>query len=95
MIWFFEVVCIMCCKRFKQELGGIPVKYGARVVILPSFGVTLEDIRGRFVEGGNVTISSESTLVLDGDISIKNLSLNGALILRATPGTKIRIENLL
>ena len=70
------------------------MKYGARVVIMPSFGVTLEDVRSRFDSSGKVAISSESTLVLEGDVSIKNLELNGALCLRAVNGSKIRVENL-
>ena len=75
-------------------MGGIPVKYGARVVIQPSFGVTLGDIRSRFKENGKVVISAESTLVLEGNVEIENLQLNGALIIRAVNGSKVIIKNL-
>ena len=70
------------------------MKYGARIVIMPSFGITLNDIRGRFSDKGKVIISEESTLVLEGDVTIENLQLDGALIVRALNGSKIVIKNL-
>ncbi len=78
----------------KQELvRGIPVEYGARVVLYPSFGVTVREIGQRLK--GNISITERSTLIIDGNVEINGLALNGALIIRTRgKGTKVVIDNL-
>ena len=78
-------------KKFKH---GINVKYGARICLHPSFGVTLKEIKHRFVAPNSVRITTESTLVLRGNIVIKSLELDGALIVKAHGDTQIVIERL-
>lgn len=56
---------------------GISAKIGPRIVLQPSFGISLEQIKERL--RGEIRISSSSSLVLDGDIKIENLTLDGAL----------------
>jgi len=51
--------------------------YNPKIVLEPSFGVTRKEIREK-VKGKNV-ISENSTLVLDGDISLENVNLDGSV----------------
>lgn len=81
------------CKEAKEaEFAGIPVLYGARVVLYPSFGVTLKDVQDRLT--GNISITERSTLIIEGDVIINGLKLDGTLIVRATNKSQIHINNL-
>jgi len=70
----------------KIKVGG-----GARVVLAPSFGVSREEIKQRIQ--GKVRISDRSTLVLEGDITIKSLDLDGTLVVKVAPGASLVIED--
>ena len=72
----------------------IPTNIGAKVVLSPQFGVTVAELKGRFPSADCVSISSKSTLVLDGDITVESLELDGALIVRALEGAKVVIKKL-
>jgi UDP-sugar pyrophosphorylase len=77
----------------KEEVyANIKVIGGARVVLAPSFGVSRADIKQRI--RGKVRISDRSTLVLEGDITIKNLDLDGTLVVRVAPGASLAIEDV-
>jgi len=76
----------------KQDYSGIRVQYNSRVVLFPAFGITLKEVKDRV--RGNVSVSSRSTLILDGDIDIYNLELDGALLVKACTGAKVTIKNL-
>jgi len=56
---------------------GITAKIGARIVLQPSFGISLEQMKERVK--GPVRISKCSSLVLDGDVTLDGLELDGAL----------------
>jgi len=74
------------------KIGGIPVTTGPRVVLSPTFATTQEDITKKIIGG---RISQRSTLVLDGpDIVVKNLWLDGALIIKASPGCHVDVDGL-
>lgn len=76
---------------------GIQAKSGARVVLSPSFGITSAEVRSKFqpTEDSKITISSKSTLILDGEgITIGGLDLDGTLIIRACRGAKVHVQNL-
>jgi len=73
---------------------GISVPDGAKVVIAPAFGTTVKEIRDRFLSPENVKISDRSSLLLDGDIVVENLDLDGDLRIIAALGAKIVIKNL-
>ena len=61
-------------------VAGIPVTPGARVIICPGFAITQQEVMQK-IEGGKVT--KGSSLVLEGeDLKVKNLDLDGALIIR-------------
>jgi len=55
---------------------GIKAEVGPRVVMSPSFGISLEQIKEKLK--GEVTISQKSLLVINGDVTIDGLILDGA-----------------
>ena len=77
------------------EFAGIPTPTGAaKVVLKPSFGVTQAEIASRFPSPEKVSISSRSTLVLSGDITIESLTLDGALELFVEPGASLTVSDV-
>jgi UDP-sugar pyrophosphorylase len=61
-------------------VAGIPVTAGPRVVLSPSFAITQKELRSKVQ---SLTLSTRSSLVLDGrHIVLKNLTLDGALVIR-------------
>lgn len=56
---------------------GITAKLGARIILNPSFAVSLEEMKTKIK--GKIRISKKSVLVLDGDVTIDGLDLDGAL----------------
>jgi UDP-sugar pyrophosphorylase len=76
----------------KQDYSGITVTLNTKVVLFPAFGVTLKEMKDKI--HGKVQVSPDSTLILDGDIDIYNLKLDGALLVKACPGAKVTIKNL-
>merc|ERR1712066_712311 len=50
---------------------GITAKIGARIVLGPSFGISLEDMKKRIT--GKVSIPKRSSLILDGDVTLDGL----------------------
>ena len=77
------------------EYGGIPTLTGAKVVLCPAFGTTSLEIKSKFPTPENVSISSTSSLVLDGpNIVIKSLDLKGALVINAVDGAEVVVENV-
>jgi len=78
----------------KVEYEGIPVLNGAKVVLSPATGISLAQVKQAFVGGENIKISDRSTLVVEGDVTIKGLELDGALTLRARPGCSLVVESL-
>eukprot|EP00484_Ammonia_sp_Unknown_P017583 CAMPEP_0197039630 /NCGR_PEP_ID=MMETSP1384-20130603/16411_1 /TAXON_ID=29189 /ORGANISM="Ammonia sp." /LENGTH=635 /DNA_ID=CAMNT_0042470259 /DNA_START=84 /DNA_END=1991 /DNA_ORIENTATION=- len=81
-------------KEKLELVKGLPVDYGARVVLYPSFGSTVKEMSGKLK--GEISITERSTLVIDGDdVEIDGLKLDGALIVRCKgKGTKVVIKNL-
>jgi len=77
-----------------RTFAGLPFEEGARIVLAPRFGLTVAQIRSRFATPERVQISDRSTLVLNGDISIDQLFLDGALFITASPGARIIIKSL-
>jgi len=74
------------------KMGGIPVTPGPHVILMPSFAITREDVVEK-VFGGKIT--NRSVLILDGrGIYLKNLSLNGTLILKTGLGVELEVDSL-
>jgi len=74
-------------------IRGIPFTPGPRVILRPSFALTLDEVRER-VTGG--AISGASTLILDGDIRLENVTVpdGAALVVSAVPGAAVTVKNL-
>jgi len=73
-------------------VAGIPVTPGPRVILAASFGITKDEIVAK-MEGGTVT--ERSYLVLEGSgVSVKNLELDGALVIRASEGCNVAVNGL-
>lgn len=68
---------------------GIPAKIGARIVLHPSFGISLVDIKSKVK--GKVKITRKSVLVLDGDITVDGLDLDGALKVTGSGALKDKV----
>ena len=79
----------------KEELIlGIPFTAGPRILLRPSFALTLDEVRAK-ISGGS--ISGDATLVLDGkDITLENVEITAgsALVIKATDGAKVTVKNL-
>eukprot|EP01084_Bolivina_argentea_P009428 17598_1 len=85
--------CVTEAKEKVELVKGIPVEYGARIVLYPSFGSTIKDIGKRLK--GDISITERSTLVVEGDVEIDGLKLDGALVVRAKgQNTKVVVKNL-
>ena len=69
-----------------QTIRGIPFTTGPRVILRPSFALTLQDVRDR-ISGGS--ISGDATLILDGDIHLKNVVIEpgATFIAKSSLGT--------
>lgn len=78
----------------KATFNGIEVALEARVVWSPRWAVGYRGVRERLAPGSRIHISQRSTLVLDGDIVIEELRLDGALLITARPGSRVRIAQL-
>jgi len=82
-------------KTAKEELIlGIPFTPGPRVLLRPSFAMTLAEVRAK-ISGGS--ISGDATLVLDGkDITLENVEITAgsALVIKACDGAKVTVKNL-
>ncbi|MFM8983116.1 MAG: UTP--glucose-1-phosphate uridylyltransferase, partial [Spartobacteria bacterium] len=76
----------------QKTLRGIPLTPGPRVILRPSFALTLADVRARIIGG---SISGESTLVLDGDVSLENVTIadGAALLAKAPAGESLTIKD--
>jgi len=75
------------------QFNGVAVELDAMVLWSASWACSFRGVQRR-LDSGALAISHRSTLILEGDITIKNLNLDGALIIRAAPGTRVHILKL-
>lgn len=73
---------------------GLQVQAGPKVVLTPWLGVTQQEVRAHFPGGAAVHIGPEATLVLDGDIVVQRLQVDGALVIHAAPGVHVTVDGL-
>ncbi|KEP59974.1 UNVERIFIED_CONTAM: UDP-sugar pyrophospharylase [Hammondia hammondi] len=74
--------------------NGVCYPMGPRVVLAPSWGISQDCMRRRLRGASSLKLSSTSTLIVEGDVFIKHLELDGAAVLRAAPGAKLVVERL-
>ena len=74
-------------------LRGVPFTTGPRVILRPSFALTLADVREK-IQGGR--ISGDATLILEGDVLLKNVTIPAgtSLIVHAKDGAPVSIEDV-
>jgi UDP-sugar pyrophosphorylase len=78
----------------EELILGIPFTPGPRVVLRPSFAMTLAEVREK-IKGGK--ISGQATLVLDGkNIVLENVEITSgsALVIKAADGAHVTAKNL-
>merc|ERR1719410_795929 len=68
--------------------NGIEVNLEARIVWSPYWAHSYAAACSRLKPGGCVKISQRSTLILDGDVFIEDLTLDGALVITARLGSR-------
>ncbi|HEY5621335.1 MAG TPA: UTP--glucose-1-phosphate uridylyltransferase, partial [Pontiella sp.] len=76
----------------EQLILGVPFTLGPKVILRPSFVMTLAEGRDK-ISGGSV--SDASTLIIDGrDITLDNVELSGssALVVKACDGAKVTVK---
>jgi len=76
-----------------QLVCGVALTLGPRVILRPSFALTLDEVRGK-ISGG--AIADEATLILDGEgIRLESVTLAGhsALVIHACPGANVTVKN--
>ena len=73
---------------------GTTLQLWPRIVWTPAFAATFSALRAKAPGGASVRISSRSVLLLDGDITLKSLDLDGTLLLRAAPGARVVVDGL-
>ena len=73
-------------------IAGIPVTPGPRIIICPGFAISQEEIMNK-IEGGKIT--ERSSLVLEGEgLTVKNLDLDGALVIRTGHDCSVLVDGL-
>jgi UDP-sugar pyrophosphorylase len=76
----------------EKMILGVPFTLGPKVILRPSFAMTLAEGRSK-VSGGS--IAGEATLILDGaDIALENVELSGktGLVVKACDGAKVTVK---
>mmetsp|Transcript_1188 Transcript_1188/g.2519 ORF Transcript_1188/g.2519 Transcript_1188/m.2519 type:complete len:727 (+) Transcript_1188:114-2294(+) len=73
-------------------IAGIPVTPGPRIILCPGFAITQQEVMQK-IEGGKIT--KRSSLVLEGeDLKVKNLDLDGALVIRTGHDCDVTVDGL-
>mmetsp|Transcript_34830 Transcript_34830/g.42013 ORF Transcript_34830/g.42013 Transcript_34830/m.42013 type:complete len:706 (-) Transcript_34830:156-2273(-) len=73
-------------------VSGITVTPGPRIILAPSFSVSQKETKEK-IQGGSIT--EKSSLILEGGgLIVKNLDLDGALIIRTGPSCEVTVDGL-
>ena len=78
----------------RQMLRGVPFTTGPRVILKPSFALTLADVREK-IQGGR--ISGDATLILEGDVRLENVTIpeGTSLVVHANNNTPSSLKNFI
>ena len=76
-----------------RDLAGVPCEVGPQIVLTPAFRPTVSVALAR-LKGGKLKVTGRSSLLLDGDIRVESLDLDGALKVVAAPGARVTIRRL-
>ena len=61
-------------------------------MLTPNFALTVDEVVRRVAGGRAIAISARSSLLLDGDVELSSLSLDGALSIRACWGARVVVR---
>lgn len=76
-------------------VAGIPVTPGPRIILCPAFGITQQEYIEKLPKDGSVSISKDSAVVLEGHhLTVKNMQVDGALVIRAGPDSHVAVDGL-
>eukprot|EP00004_Rigifila_ramosa_P010991 TRINITY_DN2317_c0_g1_i1.p1 TRINITY_DN2317_c0_g1~~TRINITY_DN2317_c0_g1_i1.p1 ORF type:complete len:628 (+),score=138.33 TRINITY_DN2317_c0_g1_i1:1800-3683(+) len=75
----------------QRSFGGIPLSIGPLVHIAPSTLASCGEATSRFQ---NISLTARSSLFVEGDVTIRNLTLDGALVVRVGEGSSLVIDGL-
>jgi len=74
------------------KIAGITVTPGPRIILCPGFAITQQELVDK-IEGGKIT--NRSALVLEGEsLKVKNLDLDGALVIRTGHDCDVTVDGL-
>lgn len=77
-----------------EAWGGVSVdNVRPAVVLLPSFATSLKALQGRLPSPKFVAVTERSTLILEGDVTVKSLQLDGGLVVKCGPGASCVIDH--
>jgi len=77
----------------RQMIRGVPLTSGPRVILRPSFALTLAEVRDK-IHGGS--ISGDATLILNGDVRLENVTIPAgcSLVVHAQTGASETLKNV-
>lgn len=75
-------------------IGGVAVPVGPRVSLSASFRPTVGLAIARLPGKRQIRVTGRSTLMLDGDVTVQALDLDGGLIIRACSGAHVTVRSL-
>ncbi len=79
----------------ETTFSGIKVVPGPAIVIKPSCAVCPAEYKRRFPYPSKINITARSCLVIEGDVTIKSLNLDGALTIKCEEGAIGEIPELI
>jgi len=72
---------------------GIPISPGPRLVLCPAFSISQQEYADKII--GPMSVSKRSSLILEGHhLTIKDLKVDGALIIRAGSDSHVTVDGL-
>ena len=77
----------------ESEFLGLPLALSPAIALSPNFALTVDELYSRIKGRSAVRISARSSLVLDGEVTLESLDLDGALCIHACPGAYVRVCN--
>ena len=78
----------------RRSFRGVGVDVGPLVALSPSFAPCFSLLALRLPAPSAIAISQRSSLVVSGDVTIRALDLDGALVLRAPAGASVLVKAL-
>lgn len=77
------------------KMSGIPVTPGPRIILSPAFGITREEILDKVGGAESCRVTGRSSVILDGHhLKIKNMEVDGALVIRCGEDTHVTVDGL-